>query len=59
MARRDLGYEKTEWYVPHITRHTACTRMLQKGVPLPVVSAWLGVKSSRADAKAPRSNENS
>ena len=45
MARRDLGYEKTEWYVPHITRHTACTRMLQKGVPLPVVSQWLGHKS--------------
>ena len=45
LARRDLGYEKTEWYTPHITRHTACTRMLQKGVPLPVVSAWLGHKS--------------
>tara|TARA_A100001035_G_scaffold35784_1_gene23830 strand:- start:28692 stop:29549 length:858 start_codon:yes stop_codon:yes gene_type:complete len=45
IARRDLGYEKTGWYVPHITRHTACTRMLQKGVPLPVVSNWLGHKS--------------
>ena len=45
IARRDLGYKDISWYVPHITRHTACTRMLQKGVPLPVVSAWMGHKS--------------
>jgi len=45
LVRRDLGYIETEWYTPHLTRHTACTRMLQKGVPLPVVSAWMGHKS--------------
>jgi integrase len=35
---------------PHGLRHTCCTRLIRKGVPLPVVQKWMG----KADLEAAR-----
>lgn len=32
-------------FVPHILRHTCCTRLVQKGAPLKKVQLWMGHKS--------------
>lgn len=44
-AKRALGKEDDEYYVPHILRHTCCSRLVQKGAPLKKVQAWMGHKT--------------
>lgn len=44
-AKKDLGHEDDEFYVPHILRHTCASRLVQRGAPLYTVAAWLGHKS--------------
>lgn len=44
-AKHLLGYDEDDCYVPHILRHTCCSRLVQKGAPLKKVQAWMGHKS--------------
>jgi integrase len=37
-----LGFEEDEEFVPHALRHTFCTRLILKGVPVPVVQRLAG-----------------
>lgn len=43
--RRRMNLEDDPQFVPHALRHTCASRLVQRGVPLPVVQAWLGHKS--------------
>jgi integrase len=47
-ARDTLGFKGSDWYVPHICRHTCATRLVQRGVPLGVVKDWMGHESIQA-----------
>lgn len=40
-----LGLNDNEAFVPHILRHTCCTRLVKAGVPLPKVMKWMGHKN--------------
>lgn len=40
--RHVLGYDKDPDFVPHMLRHTCCSRLVQKGAELIKVSKWLG-----------------
>lgn len=44
-ARKALGYAKDPHFIPHILRHTCCSRLVQKGAPLKKVQVWLGHKT--------------
>lgn len=44
-AKHILGYDDDEHYIPHILRHTCCSRLVQRGAPLKKVQAWMGHKS--------------
>jgi integrase len=40
-----MGLENDDQFVPHVLRHTCASRLVQRGVPIPVVQAWLGHKT--------------
>ena len=44
-ARLHLKLGHDENFVPYVCRHTCASRMIQKGVALPIVMRWLGHKS--------------
>lgn len=39
-----LGYSNDPHYIPYILRHTCCSRLVQRGIPLKVVQEWMGHK---------------
>jgi integrase len=41
-ARAAMGLSEDENFVPYICRHTCASRMVQRGVPLPVIQRWMG-----------------
>ena len=41
-VRKELHKEDDENFVPHILRHTCCSRLVQKGAPLKKVQMWMG-----------------
>jgi integrase len=43
--RKHMGQTDNPDWVPHMLRHTCCTRMVVSGVPLPAVMKWMGHKS--------------
>ena len=43
--RKALGYTDDPNFVPHILRHTCCSRLVQRGAPLKKVQVWMGHKS--------------
>lgn len=48
-ARDEVGSTRGDpEVVPHALRHTAASRLVNAGVSLPVVSAWLGHRDSRS-----------
>lgn len=49
--RKRLGLEEDVNFVPHILRHTCCTRLVQKGAPLKKVQLWMGHKSIQTTMK--------
>lgn len=42
--KEHLGLDE-ETFVPHVLRHTCCTRLVKAGVPLPKVMKWMGHKN--------------
>ncbi len=46
-ARRKMGLENDPGFVPHALRHTYASRLVNAGVPLPVVARLLGHRSIR------------
>lgn len=44
-AKRHLKLHNDEQFVPHCCRHTCASRLVQRGVSLAVVQAWLGHKN--------------
>lgn len=44
-ARAHMGLVEDEDFVLHALRHTCCSRLVRKGVPLPVVQKWMGHKN--------------
>jgi integrase len=43
-ARSLMGLTDDKNFTPHVCRHTCASRLVRKGVPLPVVQKWLGHK---------------
>lgn len=41
-GRENLGLEKDSQFVPHILRHTFCTRLIQRGIPITHVQRLAG-----------------
>lgn len=41
-AKRDLGYEKDDQFVPHCLRHTCASRLVQRGIDLRRVQTFMG-----------------
>lgn len=44
-VRDKLGYTNDPNFVPHILRHTCCSRLVQKGAPLKKVQLFMGHKN--------------
>lgn len=44
-ARVHIGLEHDEHFVPYVLRHTCCSRLVQRGVPLMHVKEWMGHKA--------------
>lgn len=45
LIRQKLGYLDEEQFVPHMLRHTCCTRLVTEGVGLATVMKWMGHSS--------------
>lgn len=43
--RAHLGLTADKQFTPHALRHTCASRLIQRGITLPVVQAWLGHKT--------------
>lgn len=43
--RKNLGYSNDPNFVPHILRHTCCSRLVQRGASLKKVQIWMGHKT--------------
>ena len=41
-ARKKMGLEQDEQFVPHALRHTCASRMVNKGVDPVTVMTWMG-----------------
>jgi integrase len=44
-ARVAMGMAQDEHFVPYICRHTCASRMVQRGVSIPVIQKWMGHKT--------------
>lgn len=44
-ARVAMGMAGDPNFVPYICRHTCASRMVQRGVPIPVIQKWMGHKT--------------
>lgn len=44
-VRAKMGLEDDPQFVPHALRHTCASRLVQRGVSIPVVQSWLGHKT--------------
>lgn len=44
-VRKAMKKQKDPNFVPHILRHTCCSRLVQKGAPLKKVQLWMGHKT--------------
>jgi integrase len=44
-VRAIMGKEDDKEFVPHMLRHTCCSRLVQRGVPLIHVQNWMGHKN--------------
>lgn len=44
-VRKCMNLLKDDQFVPHALRHTCCSRLVQRGVPLLHVQQWMGHKS--------------
>lgn len=42
LLKKALGYEDDSQFIVHMLRHTCASRLVQDGVPLPVVQQWMG-----------------
>lgn len=49
--RKHLKLTDDPNFVPHILRHTCCTRLVQRGAPLKKVQLWMGHKSIQTTMK--------
>ena len=41
-VRQQMGMDDDPEFVPHALRHTCCSRLVQRGVPLTHVQTWMG-----------------
>lgn len=41
-AKAHMGLSKDKQFIPHCLRHTCASRMVQQGVPIPMVQQWMG-----------------
>lgn len=41
-VRTLMGLGNDEQFIPYVCRHTCCSRLVQKGIPLPQVKEWMG-----------------
>ena len=41
-VRAEMGWELSKDHVPYICRHTCCTRLVSRGVSLPIVMQFMG-----------------
>ena len=46
--KQHMGLEDDAQFVPHILRHTCASRLVQNGIPLPMVQAWMGHSSMQS-----------
>lgn len=44
-ARVAMGLAQDEHFVPYVCRHTCASRMVQRGVSIPVIQKWMGHKT--------------
>lgn len=44
-ARAAMGLAADADFTPHVCRHTCCSRLVSKGIPLPNVQKWMGHKA--------------
>ena len=44
-VKTHMGQAADVQFVPHCLRHTCASRLVQRGVSIPVVQAWLGHKT--------------
>lgn len=44
-VRQLMGKDEDSEFVPHALRHTCCSRLVQRGVPITHVQSWMGHKS--------------
>ena len=42
LVREFMGLSEDKQFVVHMLRHTCATRLVQRGVPLPIVKEWMG-----------------
>lgn len=50
-VRSIMGLSDDKDFSPHVCRHTCASRLVRKGVPLPVVQKWLGHKNIQTTMK--------
>ena len=44
-VRQQMGMDDDPEFVPHALRHTCCSRLVQRGVPITHVQSWMGHKT--------------
>ncbi len=42
LVRELMGLSEDKQFIVHMLRHTCATRLVQRGVPLPIVKEWMG-----------------
>ena len=42
LVREFMGLSEDKQFIVHMLRHTCATRLVQRGVPLPIVKEWMG-----------------
>lgn len=50
-ARDQMGLTNDPNFVPHVCRHTCASRLVRRGISLPVVKDWLGHKDIKTTMK--------
>ena len=57
-VRHYMNRSKDQDFVPHILRHTCCTRLVQRGAPIAKVQLWMGHKSIQTTLRYTHLNAN-